>query len=1756
MMDEPLWVSLDMASTSTRATRWAASRQLRCGISLAVASMLLPVVIVLVQLHSIPRSSADVVSNLNDIYRVGGNTITGHTGDGGPAVSAEMAGAAALTVDAHGNLVIAELNHADVRVIAASTGTFYGQSMTAGDIYTVAGNGTCGFTSGASATSSQICTAQGLAVDPHGNLVIGDSGNTRVEVLATATGTFYGQSMTAGDMYSIGGNPNGSSDADGILATSAVLHVPEGVAVDSHGNILMAEEYNARYRVIAATTGTFYGQSMTAGYLYTIAGNGTQGYTGDGGIGTSAEVQVPIQVSVDSHGNALIPDWENEVVRVVAASSGTFYGQSMTVGDIYTIAGDGSQGYSSDGTVATSAQLNWPEFVDSDPQGNLLISDNKNSLVRVVPVATGTLYGRSMTAGDIYTIAGSQTWAGYDRGDGGSATSAGLILPYGMGTDQQGNVFFTEGDNVVREVVEGGSSSFLHGLALATSDVSKDYHGCSCGSYPVDAVSGDFWHSFTDASIDGRGPGLHLTRTYNSLSSATEGIFGYGWSSSYDMHLSVNGDGSATVTDGDGSQVTASVSGSTYSEPQWSDSTLSSSGGTWTFVKQHNLTYKFSSSGQLISIADRNGNTTSLTYNTSSQLTTVTDPGNRTLTLSYGTNGLVSQVTDPANNQTAYGYDSSGNLTTVTDPLSHVTSFTYDGSHQMLTMTLPNGQSGGPDAGVKVSNSYDSSGRVVSQTDPAGLTTTYSYSGANLSQAGGTTTITDPHGNVETQNYVEGMLTSLTKGAGTASAATWTYTYDSGSLGQTEVTDPNNHSTTETFDSDGNLLTSTDALNHETVYTYNAFDEPLTVTDPLGIETVNTYDANGNLTKRVVNGLNSSDTTTTYTVCLTSCPSGYLAGDVESITDPNSHTTNYTYDTYGDLTSTSLAVGSLTDTTSDAYNILGERYCEVSPNANAGSVTCPSFGSPRVADTATWAHDSDGNVTSTTDASGNTTSYTYDADNNRTQVTDALSNVTKTTYDADDRTSAVTQGYGSSSASTTTDTYDIAPASCPSAPTGTTYCTEVTNGLSETTTSYFDALDHLIEEAPPNTTAQAVTTHTYDGAGNLITTTDGSGTTTYGYDAANRLTSASYSNTASGYTQPHAVTYGYDADNNRTQMTDGTGTTTYAYDGLERLDSVTTGAGNVVTYKYDANGNPTCVSYPNSGTTTCQNASSGTGLVTYTYNAANQPTQMTDWLGSGNATAFTYDNDGNLTKISFPSGTSASVSYAYDNTDALTDTSTTISSTNTDLTALTRNADEMIGRTTPATGSATTYGYDPLNRVTTGTTASYTYDAGREITSVTPSGAAATNFSYNADSQLCWTGSSTGSCGSPPSGATAFSSSTVGERLSSTPSGGHPTAYGWNQAGNLVCETAANSSGYSCANINSTVTTTYGYNGDGLRMSDTPAGGSTQQFTWNTIGSVPKLLEDGANYYLYGPSLGSAPLEQITIAGSTPTYLVSDTTGVREQIGNTGSVVGSMSYDSYGNSCSTCSIATPFGFEGSYTDATTLLYLVHRYYDPATEQFLSMDPRADLTGTPYAFTGGDPVNGSDPTGQCVDVNNRYTPGRCTTAQVALIDQAASHARAAGVATSCSGFFSCIISDPGSIVASFDAHRGQIAVGVGVALGAASLATGIGEVAVGVGALSTATVGASGLGLAAISAGTGFAAAALDASPCFAGHNATACAGFGFGLTGALAGGAAVFLPEEVGTVVGTWAIGTGGFATLLDVINAFAGKSCTPATRP
>jgi trimeric autotransporter adhesin len=394
-----------------------------------------------------------------DIYTVAGTGTQGFSGDGGAATQAELGDPNDVVTDGAGNLVIADTSNSRIRVVAASTGTFYGRAMTAGDIYTVAGTGIAGFSgNGGPATSAEINEPQGVTVDGPGNLVIADSMNDRVRVVAASTGTFYTKAMTAGDIYTIAGNGTIQSSGDGGPATAAELFAPEGVAVDGAGNVVIADTSNSRIRVAAASTGTFYGQPMTSGGIYTVAGSGKRAFSGDGGPAAKAALRSPYGIASDSAGDLLIADTFNSRARMVAASTGTFFGQAMTAGNIYTIAGDGLVGFAGDGGPATDAKLGKPEGTAMDGAGNLVIADTSNNRVRVVAGGTGTFYGQAMTTGDIYTVAGNGV-RGYS-GNGGPASGAEMTLPQDVTVDGAGNLVIADTGNAAIRVVAVRTARF------------------------------------------------------------------------------------------------------------------------------------------------------------------------------------------------------------------------------------------------------------------------------------------------------------------------------------------------------------------------------------------------------------------------------------------------------------------------------------------------------------------------------------------------------------------------------------------------------------------------------------------------------------------------------------------------------------------------------------------------------------------------------------------------------------------------------------------------------------------------------------------------------------------------------------------------------------------------------------------------------------------------------------------------------------------------------------------------------------------------------------------------------------------------------------------------------------------------------------------------------------------------------------------------------------------------------------------------
>jgi hypothetical protein len=410
------------------------------------------------------------------VYTIAGDGTAGSAGDGGPPTHAELdlGALSALTSDSAGNLLISCFGDGLVRMVAAATGTFYGQAMKAGDIYTIAGTPPGFSGDGLPARSAALPGAQTVTVNATGGLLI-SQGNL-VRMVPATPGTFYGRAMKAGHIYLVAGG--GSSLGDGGRATQATLDDAEGMAVDTAGNLLISDTLDRRVRVAAAATGTFYGQAMTAGHIYTVAGTGVAGFSGDGGPATKAELYSPTYVAVDAAGNLVITDGNNNRIRVVAATTGTFYGQAMTAGDIYTVAGNGAIGFSGDGGPATMAELALPNATAVDTSGNLAIADTINNRVRVVAATTGTFYGQAMTAGDIYTVAGNGV-AGFS-GDGGPATKAAINGPDGVSVDTTGNLVITDsGSNRIRVVA--ATTGTFYGQAMTADDIYTVAGGGSSG---------------------------------------------------------------------------------------------------------------------------------------------------------------------------------------------------------------------------------------------------------------------------------------------------------------------------------------------------------------------------------------------------------------------------------------------------------------------------------------------------------------------------------------------------------------------------------------------------------------------------------------------------------------------------------------------------------------------------------------------------------------------------------------------------------------------------------------------------------------------------------------------------------------------------------------------------------------------------------------------------------------------------------------------------------------------------------------------------------------------------------------------------------------------------------------------------------------------------------------------------------------------------------------------------------------------------
>ena len=358
------------------------------------------------------------------IYAYAGNGVNSNSGNGSAATIGQISHPSSVASDCEGNTYIADYDNGVVRKVDAT-----------GTISIFAGNGTIGYSGdGGAATAAELSTPTGIAIDGYGNVYISDYKNMVVRKV-----------NTDGIISTFAGNGGHGYSGDGGLATSAELNYPVGLAVDNANNVYITDYLNSVIRKV-----------NTSGIITTVAGNGTAGYSGNGGTAVSARLNNPRGVAVDAAGNMYIADYGNNVIRKVNAS-----------GIITTIAGNGSEGYSGDGNMATAATLNNPWGIAVDGYNNIYFSELHNNVIRKVD-----------SMGMISTIAGSYALGEGFSGNGKEGITAQLDQPMGISINCTGNLFIADNANYTVRVLgtynrapffTGGAAQTLYTFASAPS---------------------------------------------------------------------------------------------------------------------------------------------------------------------------------------------------------------------------------------------------------------------------------------------------------------------------------------------------------------------------------------------------------------------------------------------------------------------------------------------------------------------------------------------------------------------------------------------------------------------------------------------------------------------------------------------------------------------------------------------------------------------------------------------------------------------------------------------------------------------------------------------------------------------------------------------------------------------------------------------------------------------------------------------------------------------------------------------------------------------------------------------------------------------------------------------------------------------------------------------------------------------------------------------------------------------------------------
>jgi RHS repeat-associated protein len=963
-----------------------------------------------------------------------------------------------------------------------------------------------------------------------------------------------------------------------------------------------------------------------------------------------------------------------------------------------------------------------------------------------------------------------------------------------------------------------------------------------------------------------------------------------------------------------------------------------------------------------------------------------------TWTYTYDDAGNQLTEENPLGHTTTNVYDDAGRLSSTTDALGRTTSYTYDDADRVLTETAPDPDSAGPLSAPVTSYTYDDVGNKLTETDPRGNTTTFAYDDANrlisttAPDPDGAGPLTAP---VTTHAYdANGNLASSVEPRGNVQGANpndfrTTFTHDAAGRMLTETApDPDGAGpqtapmTTNVYDAVGSLESVTDANNHETSYTHDAAGRILTVIGPDGGLTTYTYDDAGNLLTR----RDDNNHTTTFTYD----DAGRLASETSpdpdgpgpqgpavtthtydpngnqlTLTDPNGNAslspgdgvTTYGYDRANRQTSIDYS-----DSTPDVTFTLDAAGNQLTMSDGAGTETRTYDNLDRVltvtrgSDTFSYEHDASSNVTrrtypgntdvhyaydplnrlgsvstSSSPSPSNTTSYTYDPASNLAQTTLPSGNgyVETRAYDRAGRLTELNNQRGSTVLSRFVSTLD---------PAGNPLQVVRTGGLNQTQTYTYDAADRItgvcFQAGTCPGAADPFTRWTYDKVGNRLSEQQPTGTTSYTYDARDRLLSAG------------ATSFSHDANGNQTQK----GTRTFAYDLANRLKS-TTANSTTISYAYDGQGKR--VEAIGGGTpaaptlrTPCPTAIGTSGTATV---GKPSGTVVGDLLIVGLAFEKGWD-----VAITPPAGwtlirrtnQSSNVGYATYRKTAGGSEPASYAFT------LTNSPKWSIGACAIA-GADTTTPIDVQNDASG-------VNGNPSAPSVTTTGANRLVLAFYANKK--------------PVSYSSYTAPAVERWDRPNTSGGLPS-----NAMASYTQAAAGATGAKSAAVGEQAE----WVAQQIAIAPAPAP-STTRFLWDTNHSLPELaLERDASgsllrRYLYGNDLDSLQ----TPAGSFyyHTDALGSITNLTDAIGAT---QWTYSYEPFGTSRtqtqdSPTAPANPMRFTGDYEDSTGLYHLRARQYDPATGRFLRLDPAAGAAEDPmtsgYVYAGNMPTQMVDPSG--------------------------------------------------------------------------------------------------------------------------------------------------------------------------------------------